>query len=60
MYISCQLASMWKGSFPISDPAACSSMSLEPPSPTPVIPMSVSTVTTMLLWLKVWFRLGGW
>src|ERR1035441_8120882 len=60
MYISCQMASVRIGSLPISDPADCSSVSFEPPSPTPVIPMSVSTVTTMLLWLNNWFRLGGW
>src|SRR5688572_23372590 len=59
MYISCQMASMRKGFLPMRVPAHCSRVSLAPPSPTPVIPASVSTVTTMLLWLKSSFRFGG-
>jgi hypothetical protein len=34
-------------------------MSRELPSPIPVTPASVSTVTTMSLWLKSGFALGG-
>src|SRR5262245_38630794 len=52
MNISCQIASILNGSLPMCVPAHCSSVSLEPPSPMPVIPMSVSTVQSMLLWLK--------
>ena len=44
MYISCQIASILKGFLPISVPAHCSSVSFDPPSPMPVMPMSVSTV----------------
>ena len=39
--------------------ATCSRVSLSPPSPMPVMPMSVSTVATMLLWLNNGLRLGG-
>ena len=59
MYISCQIASIRNGFLPISVPAHCSSVSFDPPSPMPVIPKSVSTVTTMLLWLKSGLRFGG-
>ena len=54
-----QIASILKGSLPISVPAHCSSVSLVPPSPMPVMPMSVSTVHTMLLWLNRGLRFGG-
>src|SRR5262249_24796254 len=58
--MSCQQRSMEKGFLPISRPAHCSSMSRQPPSPTPVsLGLDVSTVTTMLLWLKVWLSVGG-
>ena len=43
----------------MSVPAHCSSVSFDPPSPIPVIPMSVSTVQIMLLWLKRGLRVGG-
>ncbi len=33
-------------------PADCESVSMDPPSPMPVMPASVSMVTTMSLWLK--------
>jgi len=39
--------------------AHCSIMSLDPPSPTPVMPASVSMVTIRLLWLKVGLARGG-
>ena len=59
MNISCQIASILKGSLPISVPAHCSSVSFDPPSPMPVMPKSVSTVQSMLLWLKSRFGVGG-
>jgi integrase/recombinase XerD len=40
-------------------PAHCSSVSLAPPSPIPVIPTLVSTVTTMFVWLKSGLSSGG-
>src|SRR5450432_2087474 len=57
--MSCQRCSMYCGSWPMRRPAHCSSVSFAPPSPTPVMPPSVSTVTTMSLWLKSVFRVGG-
>src|ERR1022692_4689382 len=57
--MSCHSFSMYCGSFPISLPAHCSIVSFDPPSPMPVIPASVSTVITMLLWLNRGFRFGG-
>ena len=59
MNISCQIASILNGFLPMSVPAHCSSVSFEPPSPMPVMPMSVSTVQSMLLWLKSRFGVGG-
>src|ERR1035438_2977363 len=59
MYSSCQMASILNGSLPMREPAHCSNVSLEPPSPMPVMPASVSTVTSMLLRLKVRLRSGG-
>src|SRR5580700_169205 len=53
------IASMLKGSLPIKALAHCSRVSFAPPSPIPVIPASVSTVTSMLLWLKSGLRSGG-
>src|SRR6202167_2532935 len=59
MYSRCQRASMLKGSLPIKALAHCSRVSFAPPSPMPVMPASVSTVTSMLLWLKSGLRSGG-
>src|SRR5262249_21763648 len=43
---------------PTTLPARLSIRSLDPPSPMPVMPMSVSTVTRSELWLKLRFMLG--
>ena len=45
----------------LADQAAAdgSSRSFEPPSPMPMMPPSVSTVTTMSLWLGSGFKTGG-
>ena len=50
---------MYCGSWPIRRPADCSRVSREPPSPMPVMPASVSTVTTRSLWLNRGFGCSG-
>ena len=50
---------MYCGSCPIRRPADCSSVSRAPPSPIPVMPASVSTVTTRSLWLNSGFGRSG-
>src|SRR6516225_2103840 len=57
--MSCQRRSMKRGSSPMSRPATGARRSRVPPSPMPVIPASVSTVTTMSDWLKSGLGLGG-
>src|SRR5579883_3199657 len=57
--MSCQRRSINCGSWPISLPAHCSSVSFDPPSPISVMPASVSTVTTKLLLLNSVFTSGG-
>src|SRR5437899_6432589 len=51
---------MRSGSSPMIIWAHCSTVSLEPPSPIPVSPESVSTVTIWKLWLKRVFESGFW
>ena len=58
MYMWCQIRSIWNGFFPIRLPASTWIRSFEPPSPMPVMPMSVSTVTSIALWLKLRVMLG--
>src|SRR5262245_18896283 len=58
MYMWCQIRSMRNGSWPTTLPESTSTRSFEPPSPMPVMPMSVSTVTSIALWLKLRFMLG--
>src|SRR4029077_12745159 len=58
MYMWCQIRSIRNGSWPTTLPARTSTRSREPPSPMPVMPMSVSTVTSIALWLKLRFMLG--
>src|SRR6186997_2325796 len=58
MYMWCQMRSMSNGLLPIRLPARSWIRSGEPPSPMPVMPISVSTVTSMALWLNDRFMLG--
>src|SRR5688572_8782589 len=58
MYMWCQIRSISNGFFPIRLPARSWIRSGEPPSPMPVMPMSVSTVTSIPLWLKERVMLG--
>ena len=59
MNICCQSLSVWKGSMPIKAPAQNSKVSFDPPSPSPVTPMSVSTVTIVVLWFIRRLMPGG-
>jgi hypothetical protein len=49
---------MREGSSPISISAHSCTVSREPPSPIPVMPASVSTVTTWKLWLNIGREMG--
>ena len=57
--MSCQRRSMYCGSRPISLPADGDNVSFAPPSPMPVIPASVSIVTTTSLWFNSGLGFGG-
>src|SRR6476620_4736480 len=58
MYMCCQSRSISKGFWPMTLPARSRTRSGDPPSPMPVMPISVSTVTSRALWLNERFMLG--
>ncbi len=58
--MSCQSASGWRASSPMMSCAAWRTRSGEPPSPRPVMPASVSTVTMWKLWLIIGRLMGEW